>query len=69
MEPIDLSNSEDWSKAMYHNYITLLKRVEADTGIPINYIPLYIPSWEVDGWRFDPNFKRKFDDVKEGLTD
>jgi hypothetical protein len=40
MELIDLSNSEDWSKAMYHNYMTLIRREEGTTGIPINYIPI-----------------------------
>jgi hypothetical protein len=63
MEPIDLSNDKDWSKAIYHNYITLIRREEANIGTPINYIPLYTPGWEYDGWQQDRNFKRKYDHI------
>jgi hypothetical protein len=56
MEPIDLVNDEDWNKAMYHNYITLIKKEEDDTKIPINYISLYCPEWKDDAWHFDQYF-------------
>jgi hypothetical protein len=37
----------------YHNYITLMKREEADAKIPINYIHLYYLGYEDDVWSFD----------------
>jgi hypothetical protein len=61
MEGIYLDNDEDWSKAMNHNYITLIRKEETHTKIPINYIPLYSPGLEDDGLRFDRNFKQNID--------
>jgi hypothetical protein len=43
MEPIDPDNAEDWNKAMYHNYMRFIKKIEIHTKIPTDYIPPYHP--------------------------
>jgi hypothetical protein len=67
-ELIDLDIAEDWNKAIYHNFITLIRKGEADTKIPINCIPLYCLGWENNTWRFNRNFKQKYDHIKNELT-
>jgi hypothetical protein len=45
MEPINLSSTEDFNKAMYYNYMELLRRKAERTSNPPICLPFYSPNW------------------------
>jgi hypothetical protein len=67
MELINLNSTEDFNKAMYYNFIELLRRKPERTGNPPTYIPFYSPNWVGETWEYHPNFRNDYDTLRDDV--